>query len=426
MTEIALVGGPLDGETRELGEPWPREQWEYQDPADEEVYAYLRDTLDDTEPYTFTYIDVSDYVEPEDPEAEEIPENQELLDSKGLTGEQGVVGERGPQGPPGADGVNLALWTWQAWRSRVAEADRILFEGLETVGGPTPDFLGTNAYINYPSIHGYDIYGWPDDMEPEQVVFGQITEPGSEHFFDEIESIHLDAQIAAYWMGERVPSMEDVRRGLPPGWWSESRRGAWKYREWCPAHDLLSEKSQAVQYSQQQNWAGMSQEGAAPNPRFTDSHWFIIINGWRFRGVGPKVQMYGAGSFTADPFDYFTADSIRANPEYGDAEHPFEWQTKPGTDELVTYHRNEYLARLNEVFRPARDVYFTGYTEPYDDPDFGPDGVNLIHFKLQADGALYLVDSGPMTHWYVGLKFGIYWVTAEWDAANSPFPLVMS
>jgi len=188
MPDITFTGGPLDGTTRTVGEPWPRESYLYE-PTEGEVYTYRRDSADSTEPYTFVYYTVTDYVEPAD-DFEDIPESQDWIDPQGMQGEQGPKGELGARGPDGVDGDNMEF-----------VAPPSYYYALR----PQDDFAGWDP----PS-------GWPVDLVPIGTIFGVPPgEPGSGH-----EYIVGEDRITDPNSSSPIPMRE--YRELPPGLYSLS------------------------------------------------------------------------------------------------------------------------------------------------------------------------------------------------------------
>ena len=398
MPNIALVGGPRDGDTVAVGEPWPRETWLYEDPADDQIYTYQRDVADDTEPYTFNHIEVTDYIEPDDPETDEVSEIQEALDSTGMQGEPGVVGERGPPGLDGADGDNLGWWTHPGW-----------------------------AY--FLSQYGYRPDGWPADMIPADESYGRPSEPLLEHFFDTAEVNELQRMLQRQQQsGNFLPTLSGESSRLPEGWYSPSGKRRYWAEDWCPGYAMWHTREIGAEDTYATDFGGFFFE-ANPNPRHDPLHWHASINGWYFRGYGFKVQLWAFGTIEGDPYEFYTRPSVETARALSDSG---ELVFLPGAEVIATDAsfaasaprlRMQRLATLDPLWRPMRDIWIGGQVFSARILSLDTDYSWECAFLLQADGELYLVESGPTEP--PRFYWGEYEFFAEYEAAASPLGAVV-
>ena len=99
---VVLVGGPYDGTSVIVGQPWPRHTIVMEDPDTGVFYTYFIEVQaeDDHEPYMASY-SAATSESPDSP-----PEDYLGVGEKGDRGEQG---EEGPQGAPGIDGLSFEV-----------------------------------------------------------------------------------------------------------------------------------------------------------------------------------------------------------------------------------------------------------------------------------------------------------------------------
>jgi len=164
---LTLVGGPYDGRSVMVEQPWPRHSYIVEDPDTGEHYTYFVDVNRTHEPYVANYA-IAGPTGQDDEDPNYVP--------KGEKGDRGETGEKGDTGPAGSDGADYIVtlpptpwpsghaastdgeWVidasgspagYEPWGYRV-EGENLVFKGVHksTVGMLIPTSLTYNRVGN--------------------------------------------------------------------------------------------------------------------------------------------------------------------------------------------------------------------------------------------------------------------------------------